>query len=98
LGTNFLKKVGLEKIFVPVFGEAKKESPENFLRSPICGLPRCSFFSEFCEEHSLTLNNAQKKEFIKLEGFQNIFSENVVAGNCSVIEHSINIKDFSSIK
>jgi len=47
LGTDFLKEVGLEKIFVPVFGEAEKGSPEKFLHSPICGLFRCYFFQNF---------------------------------------------------
>jgi len=30
--------------------------------------------------------------------FEDVFSEDIVAGNCDVLEHVINVKDFSSIK
>jgi len=44
------------------------------------------------------LNDVQKVEFIGLEEFQNIFSENIIAGNCSIVEHSIDIENSLLIK
>jgi len=41
----------------------------------------------------------QRKIFIDfLEEFQDVFSNDVIAGNCDIVKHVINVKDFLSIK
>ena len=100
LGVDFLKKIGLEKIFVSAFGE-EEESQGKFLCSrifnPSVVVPH--FLSEFYQKHSQTLDISQKEKFAELlKEFQGIFTENVVAGNCSLETHSIDVMNSSPIK
>lgn len=45
------------------------------------------------------MNSQQKKGFCDfLKDFQDIFSDNVVAGNCDIVKHVINVKDSLPIK
>lgn len=60
-------------------------------------LPNSLF--EVFEQGSRNLNFEQKKEYcILLKKFQDLFSENIVAGNCEVIKHRIRLSDPHPIK
>lgn len=101
LGADFLRKLNLERIFVETLGLGKSGSEEIF---------NCGRIENFSEEISETLkgihkNNSenldkeQKKIFIDfLREFENVFTENIVAGNCDVVAHGINVKDSLPIK
>jgi len=50
---------------------------------------------ELFKNNSINLKNSEKEIFANfLSNYQNIFSENIVAGNYNVVEYVINIKDF----
>ncbi|KAL6262021.1 hypothetical protein P5V15_007111 [Pogonomyrmex californicus] len=54
---------------------------------------------ELFAQNSSSLNEVQKETFINfLNEFQDIFSENVVAGNCELVEHESKLKDCRPIK
>ncbi|KMQ84239.1 retroviral aspartyl protease family protein [Lasius niger] len=58
-----------------------------------------SFLKTFFEENSKNLISSQKDIFTDfLIEFQDVFSENLVAGNCEVLEHAINVENSKSIK
>jgi len=45
------------------------------------------------------LNEKQREIFIDfLKEFQDVFSKDVIAGNCDIVEHVINLKDSLPIK
>jgi len=51
------------------------------------------------ENNSINLIDLEKEIFAEfLNNFSGVFSENIVAGNCSVVEHVINIRDSLLIK
>lgn len=101
LGVDFLLKVGLEEIFYSVF----KVGTNNGFKELECA--RVVNFEEkvphkledLYKKNNLNLNEAQKKDLVEfLEEFQDVFSEEIVAGNCNVIEHQINLKESNPIK
>jgi len=59
-------------------------------------------FRLFWENSLLTISNLdeiRKNIFVDfLCEFEDVFSEDIVAGNCDVVEHVINVKDSSPIK
>jgi len=95
LGVDFLKKIHLENIFKTIFSEQKKIQCgrlEGFLEVPLN--LKCLF-----EERSKNLNESQKQlcaEFIN--EFHDVFSEEIIAGNCEIGEHVINLQDSFPIK
>jgi len=95
LGVDFLKKVHLENIFKTIFSE-QKEIQCGHLES-LFEVPldlKCLF-----EENSKNLNESQKQlcaEFIN--EFHDVFSEKIIAGNCEIGEHVINLLDSTPIK
>jgi hypothetical protein len=106
LGVDFLKKINLEGIFEFAFGSTNKEkkvqscsrikvSPEKV---PSPEKDR-SILKELFENNSANLDKAQKDIFAHFLGeFQGVFSGNIVAGNCDIVEHVINVKDSLPIK
>lgn len=45
------------------------------------------------------MNRIQKIDFIEfLKEFQDVFSEEIVAGNCDIVEHRINLRESNPIK
>jgi len=51
------------------------------------------------EKKTQELNEEQKERFAKfLIEFQDVFSKEIIAGNCNVVEHTIKIKDSNPIK
>ncbi|KAL6258232.1 hypothetical protein P5V15_010161 [Pogonomyrmex californicus] len=54
---------------------------------------------ELFAQNSSSLNETQKETFVNfLNEFQDIFSEDVVAGNCELIENEIKLKNCRPIK
>jgi len=95
LGVDFLKKIHLENIFETIFSE-QKEIQCGRLES-LSEVP--SNLKYLFEESSKNLNESQKQlcsEFIN--EFHDVFSEEIIAGNCKTGEHVINLQDSSPIK
>ncbi|KAL6262046.1 hypothetical protein P5V15_007138 [Pogonomyrmex californicus] len=101
LRADFLVKIGQNRIFNSLFSNDDSEKEENISCSRI-SLPEKKVFEfllDFFNRNSVELNDLQKESFSEfLEEFQDIFSENIIAGNCSVIEHSISVGKSSPIK
>jgi len=54
---------------------------------------------EFFEKETQDLNEEQKERFANfLTEFRDVFSEEIVAGNCKLVEHIIKIEDSNPIK
>lgn len=97
LGTDFLEKVGLDRVFE--FGKTEKRNKTEFSCSRILEEKVPHFLQIFFEENSKNLYSFQKEIFADfLVEFQDVFSENLIAGNCEIWEHSINVKDSKPIK
>jgi len=95
LGVDFLRKIHLENIFETIFSK-QKEIQCGHLES-IFEVP--SNLENLFKESSKNLNESQKQlcaEFIN--EFCDIFSEEIIAGNCKIGEHVINLQDSSPIK
>ncbi|KMQ90068.1 integrase core domain protein [Lasius niger] len=97
LGIDFLKKINLDKVFTSVFGTSVLEKEiarieDSFERVPIP-------LKELYETNSRHLNGVEKKNFVDfLNEFEDLFSENIIAENCSVVEHVVNVQDSLPIK
>jgi len=51
------------------------------------------FLRKFSEKETQELNEEKKEWFAQfLTEFQNVFSEEIIAGNCNVVKHTIKIK------
>jgi len=99
LGAGFLEKVKLEKIFESEFGSSGIESDNEISCSRMMreGMPY--FLQMFFEENSKNLTSSEKDIFADfLIEFWDVFSENLITGNCEVLRPSINVKDFKPIK
>jgi len=58
-----------------------------------------AILEKFFIDNSLNLDETRKNIFADfLCEFEDVFSEDIVAGNCDVVEHIINVKDSSPIK
>ena len=97
LGADFLKIINLEKVFETAFGTPElikevariKDSSEKVLVS----------LKELFNENSRNLDSSEKEIFADfLREFRDVFSEDIVAGNCNVVEHVINVQDSLPIK
>lgn len=98
LGEDFLKAVNLERIFESYFDSTffKKKSSCSRINSSE-EIPEK--LKKLFEENSRELDSNQKNVFAEfLNEFQDIFSEDIVAGNCNVVEHVIELKDPKLIK
>ncbi|XP_071652203.1 uncharacterized protein [Temnothorax longispinosus] len=100
LGVDFLRKINLENVFEFAFisSESDKEKVLSCSRIQVSS-ERAPFLKELYTNNSSNLNKAQKEIFTDfLEEYQDVFSEEIVAGNCGVVEHVINLEDSSPIK
>jgi len=83
LGTDFLERVKLDKVFESEFGKPEKESGNEFSCSRILKEKVPYFLQTFFEENSKNLSSSQRDIFAGfLIEFQDVLSENLVAGNC----------------
>jgi len=58
-----------------------------------------AFLNELLQRSSERLGVVQKNNFISfLSEFQDVFSEDISAENCKILEHSINVLDKQPIK
>lgn len=97
LGEDFLSEIGLLDLFEIALGLTGSSIEERGL---VCSrlenrptqLP--DFLSRVIEQGSSHLNPVQRKDFFNfLFEFQDIFSENVIAGKCDMLDHKINLLD-----
>jgi len=101
LGADFCLQTGLDKVFRSAILESSQEKKsEHFLCGRISssnGIPdRCR---ELFERDSQEMDVSQKKIFAELlEEFQDVFSEQIVAGNCDIMQHEIRLSDSRPIK
>jgi len=100
LGVDFLEKFNLGNIFESVFDSRKEQRKTMFSfrvekSSDFDVLSNLGCFFDRASEH---LTQLQKKFFAELLNEFCVFSEQIVAENCEVGEHEINLKDSLSIK
>lgn len=102
LGVDFLKLINLDNVFNKDFNEftSKKELEDyQCLRIKDFSKKIPSILNDLFEKSSINLQEFEKEIFISfLNKFQDLFSCDIVAGNCDVIEHVINVKDSLPIK
>jgi len=100
LGADFLRRIGLQNIFDREFNESGLSEKEIFNCSRIEDSPIVpSILKELFENNSANLEIAQRKIFADfLNNFHDVFSGEIMAGNCDIVEHVINVKDSSPIK
>ena len=99
LGIDFLEKINLGKIFELEFGDIDENYKEEFSCSRIVKKEVPNFLETFFEENSGNLSSSQKDIFADfLIEFQDVFSQELVAGNCEILKHKIEVTDFKPIK
>jgi len=97
---DFLKRVNLIKILEPEFGNGVFSNKKTMNCSRVIFEERIStFLNELLQRGSEGLEVVQNNNFISfLSEFQDVFSEDISAGNCKILEHSINVSDKRPIK
>jgi len=97
---DFLKRVNLIKILEPEFGNRIFQIKKGMNCSRVIFEERIPvFLNELLQRGSEGLGVVQKNNFISfLSEFQDVFSEDISAGNCKILEHSINVLDKQPIK
>lgn len=111
LGVDFLKAIHLENIFDLEFDSFNAQNEGKTLKCfRVEDSYKCSgtnnslkkvpnILKQSLECNSSHLSKTQKDDFTDfLTEFHDVFSENVVAGNCDIVRHAINLKDPSPIK
>lgn len=101
LGVDFLKKINLENIFDVAFNVPKFKEERILQCSRIDNSSgKVPFIlKELFEKNSINLGGVQKEIFTTfLNDYQDVFSNDNVAGNCNVVQHVINVKDSLPIK
>ena len=97
LGIDFLKMVNLDKVFESAFGIPilEKEIARIEDSSEKVPIP----LKELYKANSQHLSEIEKESFVDfLNEFDDLFSENIIAGNCNVVEHVVNVRDSPPIK
>lgn len=101
LGKDFLKIINLENVFDSIFGtdefgEGKVSRGSRVIGSS--GKVPPSLENLFLN-NSKDLNESQKGVFVNFfDEFQDVFSKEIVAGNCELVKYEINVKDSPPIK
>jgi len=105
LGADFCLQTGIDEVFKSAILESSQEKKsEHFLCCRISsskGIPEREFprCRELFERDSQKMDVSQKKIFAELlEEFQDVFSEQIVAGNCEIMQHEIRLSDSRPIK
>ncbi|KMQ85049.1 krab-a domain-containing protein [Lasius niger] len=101
LGVDFLKNMNLENVFGFAFGfpESNREQTLSCSRIQDSSERVPSILKEFYVNNSVNLNETQRDVFVDfLREHQDVFSGEIVSGNCEIVKHVINIKDSSPIK
>ena len=100
LGADFLKEVNLSGIFDSEFNSANNPDYETLICSRIISHKKIpEFLNGLFQQSSIELSESQKDSFaLFLSEFKDVFSEDISAGNCKVLEHCINVSDSRPIK
>ena len=99
LGIDFLEKVKLEGIFESEFGSFERDNKNEFSCSRINNQEIPNFLESFFSENSKNLISSQKDIFANfLIEFQDVFSQDLITGNCEVLKHDIKLTDSKPIK
>jgi len=97
LGVDFLKEIRLENIFEPIFGTPEPGRVVARIMDPLEGIS--SSLRSLFTRNLGSLLEEQKKDFANfLKEYQDVFSDNIVAGKCDLVEHKIIVKESSPIK
>lgn len=101
VGTDFLLLTNSENVFNPIFEHfvSDKIQRETCARIDNCfnGIPQ--FLLELFDREAENLEKEQKSLFAQfLIDFQDVFSEELIAGNCDDIQHKIDVGDSFPIK
>jgi len=100
LGNDFLSAMNFQETLVSFFGvssQGRKELVCSRIENEANGVPL--FLRELFVKETQDLNEEQKKQFANfLIKFQNVFSEEIIAGNCRMEEHKIEIESSGPIK
>jgi len=100
LGNDFLSAMNFEEILVSFFDVSSQERKEfvcSRIESETNGVPL--FLRELFMKETQNLNEEQKRRFANfLTEFQDVFSEEIIAGNCRMVEHRIEIESSGPIK
>jgi len=97
LGIDFLRRVNLNNIFESVFRDSNSFQQVARVEESVGRIP----FSlrELFKENSKSLNEGQREIFVDfLEEFQDVFSNDIIAGNCDIVKHVVNVRDSFPIK
>ena len=101
LGDDFLSKTGLSEFFDTLFG-SQRQFPLQLTCSRMEKISKQIpfFLEEVFSKCAKKLDSSFQKEdfFLFLTDFQDVFSENIVAGNCDVVKHCIDLSDSRPIK
>jgi len=101
LGADFCLQTGIDEVFKSVILKSSQEKKsEHFL---CCQISSSKGISDRCRElferDSREMNVSQKEIFAELlEEFEDVFSEQIVAGNCDIMKHEIKLSDSRPIK
>ncbi|EZA55643.1 hypothetical protein X777_04315 [Ooceraea biroi] len=101
LGRDFLMSTNLESSFRSVLGISHEKEDVSFgcARVKDCEVEVPPFLEELFGRDSCGLDPDKKQEFARiLEEFQDVFSEEIVAGCCGMVEHKIELADPQPIK
>jgi len=100
LGNDFLSAKKIEETLISFFGVSSQERKEfvcSRIESETSEVP--FFLRELFIKETQNLNEKQKERFANfLIGFQDVFSEEIIAGNCGMVEHRIEIENSGPIK
>jgi len=100
LGNDFLSAKNFEEILISFFGVSSQERKEfvcSRIESETGEIPL--FLRELFIKETQNLNEKQKERFANfLIRFQDVFSEEIIAGNCRMVEHKIEIENSGPIK
>jgi len=100
LGNDFLLAMNFEETLVSFFGDSSQRRKElvcSRIESEANGVPL--FLRELFVKETQNLNEEQKEQFANfLTRFQDVFSEEIIAGNCRMVEHKIEIESSGPIK
>jgi len=97
LGIDFLRRVNLNNIFESVFGDSNSFQQEARVEESVDRVPFP--LGELFKGNSKNLNEGQREIFVDfLEEFQDVFSNDIIAGNCDIVKHVINVRDPLPIK
>jgi len=99
LGNDFLSAKNFEETLISFFGVSsqKKEFVCSRIERGTNEIPL--FLRELFIKETQNLNEKQKERFANfLIRFQDVFSEEIIAGNCRMVEHRIEIENAGPIK